>query len=121
MNIATVIPRNDPASPAFVDIDNRHPPVLYRDIGPLLEDIAEQASLSELSWSARVALVMPRGKDGLLGFLAVSSYAICCPLDPRLLDEELIGAMRDLNVTAIVDGTGDPDFPLPASKLGAKI
>jgi acyl-CoA synthetase (AMP-forming)/AMP-acid ligase II/aryl carrier-like protein len=117
MNIATIILRNDPASPAFVDSDNRHPPVLYRDIAPLLEDIAEQASLSELSRSARVALIMPRGKDGLLGFLAVSSFAICCPLDPRLLDEELIGAMRDLNVTAIVDGTGEPRVASIAERL----
>lgn len=117
MNIATEILRNDPASPAFVDVDCRRPPVLYRDIGPLLEELAEQASLSEFSRSARVGLIMPRGKDGLVGFLAVSSYAICCPLDPRLLDEELIGAIRDLNVSAVVDGTGDPRVASIAERL----
>jgi len=46
----------------------------YRSV---LEELAEQAGLAELPRSARVALIMPRGKDGLLGFLAVSSYAIC--------------------------------------------
>jgi oxalate---CoA ligase len=117
MNTATEILRNDPASPAFVDVDDRRPPVLYGDIGPLLEELAEQAGLSEFSQSARVALLMPRGKEGLLGFLAVSSYAVCCPLDPRLLDEELIGAIRDLNVTAIVDGTGEPRIALIAERL----
>src|SRR5262249_40864619 len=55
--------------------------------------------------------------DGLLGFLAVSSYAICCPLDPRLLDEELIGAMRDLYVAVIVDGIGEPRIASIAEKL----
>jgi acyl-CoA synthetase (AMP-forming)/AMP-acid ligase II/aryl carrier-like protein len=117
MNTAAEILRNDPALPAFVGVDDRYPPILYRDIGPLLEELAEQAGLSQLSRSARVALIMPRGKDGLLGFLAVSSYAICCPLDPRLLDEELVGAMRDLNVATIVDGTGEPRIASIAERL----
>jgi acyl-CoA synthetase (AMP-forming)/AMP-acid ligase II/aryl carrier-like protein len=117
MNIATEILRNDSASVAFVDVDDRHPPVLYRDIGPLLDELAEQANLPGLLRSTRVALIMPRGKDGLLGFLAVSSYAICCPLDPRLLDDELIDAIRDLNVTAIVDGTGEPRIESIAERL----
>jgi oxalate---CoA ligase len=107
MNVATEIMRNDPMSPAFVEADDRNAPVLYRDLGPLIEQFATEADLSGLPRSARVALIMPRGKDGLLGFLAVSSYAICCPLDPRLLDEELVSAIRDLNVAMIVDGTGE--------------
>jgi acyl-CoA synthetase (AMP-forming)/AMP-acid ligase II/aryl carrier-like protein len=117
MNIATEVLRNDPNLVAFVDVDDRHPPILYRDIGPLLEDLAEQAGLPALPRSARVALIMPRGKDGLLGFLAVSSYAVCCPLDPRLLEEELVGAIRDLNVAAIVDGTGEPRIASIAERL----
>jgi acyl-CoA synthetase (AMP-forming)/AMP-acid ligase II len=117
MNIATAVLRNDPTSPAFVDVDDRQPPVRYRDIGPLVEELAEQADLSELPPSARVALLTPRGKDGLLGFLAVSSYVVCCPLDPRLLDEELTGAIRDLNVAAIVDGTGDLRIASIAERL----
>lgn len=117
MNTATEILRNDRASIAFANVDDRHPSVLYRDIGPLVEELAEQAGLAELPRSARVALIMPRGKDGLLGFLAVSSYATCCPLDPRLLDEELIGAMRDLDVAVIVDGIGEPRIASIAEKL----
>jgi acyl-CoA synthetase (AMP-forming)/AMP-acid ligase II/aryl carrier-like protein len=117
MNVATEILRNDPFSPAFVDVDDRRPPVLYRDISALVEDLAVQAGLLELSRSARVALIMPRGMDGLLGFLAVSSYAVCCPLDPRLLDEELVGAIRDLNVTVIVDGTGEQRIASIAERL----
>ena len=117
MNIATEILRNDPSSRAFVDVDDQHLPVLYRHIGPILDELAERMGLSELPRTTRVALTMPRGKDGLLGFLAVSSYAICCPLDPRLLDEELIGAIRDLDVAMIVDGTGEPRFSSIAEKL----
>jgi acyl-CoA synthetase (AMP-forming)/AMP-acid ligase II len=117
MNTATEILRNASASVAIANVDDRNRSVLYRDIGPLLEGIAEQAGLAELPRLARVALIMPRGKDGLLGFLAVSSYAICCPLDPRLLDEELIGAMRDLDVTMIVDGTRKPRIASIAERL----
>lgn len=51
---------------------------------------------------------MPKGSDGLIGFLAVSSYAVCCPLDPRLLDGELARAITDLKVTSIVNGTREP-------------
>ena len=117
MNIATEILRNDSSSLAFVDVDDRHRPVLYREIGPILEGFADQVGLSQLPRSTRVALIMPRGKDGLLGFLAVSSYATCCPLDTRLLDEELIGAIQDLEVAVIVDGTGEPRFASIAERL----
>ncbi len=121
MNIATEIIGNDPASVAFAEVDHSRAPILYRDIGPLLEELAEQLGLSELPRSARVALIMPRGRDGLLGFLAVSSYAICCPLDPRLLDEELAGAIQDLNVEMIVDGTGEPRIASIAKRLKIRV
>jgi oxalate---CoA ligase len=121
MNTATEILRSAPASVAFVDMDDLRSPVLYRDIGPILEDLAEQARLSELSRSARVALITPRGKDGLLGFLAVSSYAICCPLDPRLLDDELAHAIQDLGAAVLVDGTGEARSASIAERLSIGI
>ena len=44
---------------------------------------------------------------GLLAFLAISSYATCCPLDPRLTEDELALTLRDLKVVALVDTTDD--------------
>jgi acyl-CoA synthetase (AMP-forming)/AMP-acid ligase II len=51
----------------------------------------------------RVAFMAPRGPLGVIGFLAISSVAICCPLNPRLRAEELEAAIDSMQITALVD------------------
>ena len=63
----------------------------------------------------------PRGKEGLLAFLAISSYATCCPLDPRLTEDELALTLRDLKVVALVDATGETHIGNVAHSLGIPV
>jgi len=107
MNIAHEILRNDCSSIAFADIAENASYLSYGDVSKLIDAIAAQLCLQDFSPSERVAVTTPRGKDGLLAFLAISSYAICCPLDPRLLGGELASALRDLDVVAVIDATGE--------------
>jgi acyl-CoA synthetase (AMP-forming)/AMP-acid ligase II len=118
MNIAHEILRNNSGSIAFADIAENAPCLSYGDVASLVDAIAMQLCLEEFSASERIAVTTPRGKDGLLAFLAVSSYAICCPLDPRLLGDELVSALRDLDVVAVIDATGEQRIADIASSLG---
>lgn len=107
MNILHEILRNDPRSIAFADAMNGGNDLTYADVSNCVEAIASAFRLEEFSPCDRIAVTTPRGKDGLLVFLAVSSHAICCPLDPRLLEDEIIAALRDLQVRAVIDTTGE--------------
>ncbi|OYU88233.1 MAG: hypothetical protein CFE29_18030 [Bradyrhizobiaceae bacterium PARB1] len=105
MSIAAEIFQNDPDATAFLQMDGAR--TTYRDARRIVCSIALEARLHESGADDRIALLTPRGKDGVLAFLAVSTFAICCPLDPRLLDEELSAAISDLGIALIVDLTGE--------------
>lgn len=117
MNIVHEILRNNVTSIAFTEIAENASHLSYGDVSKLVDAIAVQLRLQDFSTSERIAVTTPRGKDGLLAFLAVSSYAICCPLDPRLLEDELVSALRDLDVVAVVDATGEQRIADIASSL----
>ena len=121
MNILHEISRNNPDSVAFVDAAENCPSLTYGDVSKLIDAIALRLRLQEFCVSERIAVITPRGKDGLLTFLAVSSYAVCCPLDPRLLDGELASALRELEAVAVVDATGDQRIANIASSLAIPI
>src|SRR5262249_42660111 len=107
MNTAHEILRNNPGSIAFAEAAGNVSSLSYGDVSKFVDAIATRLRLQDFSTSERIAVTTPRGKDGLLAFLAVSSYAICCPLDPRLLGDELASVLRDLDVVAVVDATGE--------------
>lgn len=67
-------------------------------------------SLTELGIHSmdRVAFVAPRGPLGIVGFLAVSSVAICCPLNPKLRPEELQATIDLMQISALVDVGPNP-------------
>jgi acyl-CoA synthetase (AMP-forming)/AMP-acid ligase II len=63
------------------------------------------SALTELGIDAgdRVAFMVPRGPWGLIGFLAISSVAVCCPLNPKVTPGELESTIEALQITAVVD------------------
>ena len=107
MAIAHEILRHDPASVAFVEVGRNGSSLTYGDVAKLARAIAREIRLRDFSSTQRLAVLTPRGPDGLLMFLAVSSRAVCCPLDPRLLDDELASSLRDLGAVAVIDATGE--------------
>lgn len=56
----------------------------------------------------RVAFMAPRGPLGVIGFLAISSVAMCCPLNPKLRPEELEATVDSMQISALVDVGRNP-------------
>ena len=107
MNIAQRIAQNRTDAMAFFGTEGVEPSLTYGDVTVLINALARTVRLADFSSLDRIAVMTPRGKDGLLAFLAISSYATCCPLDPRLTEDELALTLRDLKVVALVDTTDD--------------
>ncbi len=86
-----------------------------------------------LTSADRVAFMAPRGPLGVIGFLAISSVAMCCPLNPRLKADELDATIDSMQVTALVDvganavaqrvaeGRGLPTLNLAAQTSGLEV
>lgn len=106
---------------AFVGMEGADPDLTYGDVTAVIDAFARTARLTDFSSSDRVAVTMSRGKDGLLAFLAISSYAICCPVDPRLTEDELALTLRELKVAALVDATGEAPIGNVAHSLGIPV
>ena len=121
MNIAQQIAQNPTDAMAFVGMEGADPELTYGDVTAVIHAFARMVRLTDFSSSDRVAVTTPRGKDGLLAFLAISSYATCCPLDPRLTEDELALTLRDLKVVALVDATGQAHIGNVAHSLGIPI
>lgn len=107
MNIAQAILTHDPASTAFVTMDPARPTITYGELSRAIDNTVAELRLHEFARTDRIALTTPRGFAGLIAFLAISSHAICCPVDPRLKEDELAGVLEDLGIAAIVDATGE--------------
>jgi oxalate---CoA ligase len=121
MNIAQRIAQNRTDAMAFVGTEGVEPSLTYGDVTVLINALARTIRLADFSSSDRIAVMTPRGKDGLLAFLAISSYATCCPLDPRLTEDELALTLRDLKVVALVDATGETHIGNVAHSLGIPV
>ncbi len=65
----------------------------------------------------RVAVVLPDGPDLAAAFLAISSGAVCAPLNPAYTRAELEFYLDDLDVRALVVGAGTDS---PAQELAAE-
>jgi acyl-CoA synthetase (AMP-forming)/AMP-acid ligase II len=119
MNIAKrILSKSDPASCAFVDLGDTT--ISYAGLSECLDVSVSRLIDEGVRFRDRVALLTPRGPSGLLGFLAVSSIATCCPIDPRLRRDEVQSALEALSVCAIVDATAEPMFPELAGSLGLR-
>jgi len=70
--------------------------------------LAEALSAAGIGPGDIVGFVSPRSPLGLIGFLAISSVAVCCPLSARQRPEELTAALESMGVSTLVDGCGDP-------------
>lgn len=119
MTLAEHIFRNAPASPALVDLDGTS--VLFGDLQGIVQGLGQMLRLDRFSGADRVGLISPRGPNGLLGFVAISAFATCCPLDPRLVDGELLAALEDLSLVALVDGTGEGRIAQMAGRAGIEV
>ena len=69
--------------------------------------LAEALSAAGIGPGDVVGFVSPRSPLGLIGFLAISSVAVCCPLSARQRPEELTAALESMGVSTLVDGCGD--------------
>ena len=68
-----------------------------------------------------VGFVSPRSPLGLIGFLAISSVAVCCPLSARQRPEEFMAAFESMAVSTLVDGCGDRSAVDAARAMGLRV
>jgi acyl-CoA synthetase (AMP-forming)/AMP-acid ligase II len=68
-----------------------------------------------------VGFVSPRSPLGLIGFLAISGIAVCCPLSARQRPEELSAALESMGVSTLVDGCGDRSAIEAARAMGLRV
>ena len=68
-----------------------------------------------------VGFVSPRSPLGLIGFLAISGVAVCCPLSARQRPEELSAALESMGVSTLVDGCGDRSAVEAARAMGLRV
>lgn len=118
MNINTRIFENDLSSPAF--LDDAGTCTTYGQLHAAVSGISRQLKANGCYSGDRIALTVPRGPLGLIGFLSISSFAICCPLDPKMRDEEMLESIDRLSLTSFVDFTGDPRIEAVAAKSGIR-
>jgi acyl-CoA synthetase (AMP-forming)/AMP-acid ligase II len=78
-------------------------PLSYRECLLATERLVRGLRELGINSADRVAFMAPRGAVGVIGFIVISSVAICCPLNPRLRAEELEAAIQSMQITAVVD------------------
>lgn len=108
-----------PSSPAFVEADGSA--VSFGEFEGVVRALAKALHLERFSSNDRVGLITPRGPNGLVGFAAISAFATCCPLDPRLADGELLAALEDLSLVTLVDGSGEARIAQIAGRAGVEV
>jgi acyl-CoA synthetase (AMP-forming)/AMP-acid ligase II len=86
--------------PAFVDAQGQM--TSYAEASAAVDALRTALQDLGIDGADRVAFMVPRGPVGVLGFLAISSVAVCCPLNPRMRSEELIRTAESMGITAFV-------------------
>jgi acyl-CoA synthetase (AMP-forming)/AMP-acid ligase II len=82
----------------------------YAQSSSLVDRLTEALHELDVGGTDRVAFLVPRGPVGAIGFLAISSIAMCCPLNPRMRSDELARTVETMGITAFVtvdSGSGE--------------
>jgi oxalate---CoA ligase len=120
MNIASLIfSKAAPDAVAFAGLGEST--LTYKSVEKCVASLAAQLRRAGFGHGDRLALSTPRGPLGLISFLSLSSVATCCPLDPRLKDDEFEAALDGLSVKALVDATGEPRLAALAKRKAIEL
>jgi acyl-CoA synthetase (AMP-forming)/AMP-acid ligase II len=101
-----------PESPAILGVGRT--PLLFNCLISELELLIEQLKGFGVERRDRVAMVIPTGPEAAVCFLAVSSTAVCAPLNPALSSVEFEFYFRDLAPKIIIV---HPESALPAADV----
>ncbi len=77
-------------------------PVTYGELWRRTNDTIQQLRRLGVSRRDRVAVVLPRGAEAAMAIVAVTTAAVCVPLNPDLTADELQRYFSDLKVTALL-------------------
>ena len=78
------------------------PPLSYRDLNILINNISRQLSANGISNKDRAAIVLPNGPYMATSFLAISSYMSAAPLNPKYKSEEFEFYLSDLKPKLLI-------------------
>ncbi len=78
------------------------PPLSYRDLNILINNISRQLSANGISNKDRAAIVLPNGPYMATSFLAISSYMSAAPLNPNYKVEEFEFYLSDLKPKLLI-------------------
>lgn len=105
--------------PAFVLSDRST--LSYRSTAFAVQRLAERLRACGVRAGMRVAFLAPRGPLGVVGFLAISEVATCCPLNPRLKPQELAGVLSSMDISVLVHTGLDTVVRVTAEGAGVSV
>jgi acyl-CoA synthetase (AMP-forming)/AMP-acid ligase II len=111
--------RSGDQRPAFVETDGSS--ISHGDAARLVSEMSDDFLSLGVTEGDVVGFVSPRNPLGLMGFLAISAVAACCPLSTRQRQDEFTAALEDMGVSTLVDGCGDRNAVDAASALGLRV
>ena len=98
------------------------PPLTYRRLQDLCDEVAQQLPRMGISRDDRVAVVLGNGPELASSFLAVGAAAACAPLNPDYREAEFDFYLEDLNARALVVQQGvDSPARAAARKRGVAV
>jgi len=98
------------------------PPLTYRRLQDLCDEVAEQLHRMGISRADRVAVVLGNGPELASSFLAIGATAACAPLNPEYREAEFDFYLEDLNARALVVQQGvDSPARAAARKRGVAV
>ena len=69
----------------------------------------------------RVAFASPRNYLGIAGFAGVADAAICCPVNPRLSEQEFVNFFMALSIAVLVTSSDATEAIQAANKVGLPV
>ena len=78
------------------------PPVTYGELWRRTDDTIRQLRRLGVSRGDRVAVILPRGAETAMAIIAVTTAAVCVPLNPDLTADELQRYFSDLKIAALL-------------------
>jgi acyl-CoA synthetase (AMP-forming)/AMP-acid ligase II len=122
--VAEILDRGAAAHPALVVPDG--PTLTYRELRDLCEEATHALHGAGVRPGDRVAMVYPNGAEAIVLFLAASSVAVACPLNPAYKEDEFRFYLEDTGARFLVVPPGEAldarkALPAGATVIDAKI
>jgi acyl-CoA synthetase (AMP-forming)/AMP-acid ligase II len=95
--------------------------ISFEVLNAQIAKITQTLRAMEVKSGSRIAFASPRNYLGIVGFVGIADAGICCPVNPRLSEQEFVNFFLTLSISVLVTAADATEAIRAANKVNISV